>query len=137
MTLYYSNLCNSKTSIIRTNFKVPSAKLSLLFEYSECKPSIKTFQRLFIWNSIFASVRSMECMFGFVIRSTIYEIFKENSFFCCHFSHKCFFLFSKFPFFLSNSNFHQSSLKVRIRETFYYTNLSIIRTKIYPPWVSN
>ena len=50
----------------------------------------------------------------------------------------CFFLiFQNFPIYLSYSNFHPSSLKIRIRETFYYTNLSIIRTKIFPPWDSN
>ena len=39
---------------------------------------------------------------------------------------------SKFPIYLYNSNFHPSSLNIRIRETFYYTNLSIIRTRFLP-----
>ena len=45
--------------------------------------------------------------------------------------------FSKIPISLSNSNFHPSNLKIRIRETFYYSNLSIIRKKNFPSWDSN
>ena len=41
------NLCNSKTSIIRTNFQVPTARFSLQFELLKCKLAIITFEWFF------------------------------------------------------------------------------------------